>query len=225
VTIRLQFDRIPPGVEIGPHRHGVETLVYLAAGELVFTHGEDLDRRTVVRAGDALFEAPAEPHTVRNEGRVDALALLASAEPDPRRVASALRRWDPGAEPVVRRSMSVTVEGNGIRRRLLVPPGGFGSRTFALAEVELRPGAIEDWHRHRAAEHALVVLEGRGAVQVGQIEETLAPLVGIRVEPGLPHRIENTGRTPLRMVVWTSPGADPLVDRQSAEAPRRRGTA
>ena len=225
MTIRLQFDRIPPGVEIGPHRHGVETLVYVAAGEIVFEHGEHLDRRVVVRAGDVLFEAPGEHHTVRNEGSVDALALLASTDPDPRRVASMLRRWDDAAEPVVRRTAAVAVEGDGIRRRLLVPPGRFGSLTFALAEVDLAPGAVDDWHRHHAAEHALVVLEGRGAVHVGQIEETLEPLVGIRVEPGLPHRIENTGRTRLRMLVWTSPAADPLIDRQSAEAPRRRGGA
>ena len=47
MTIRLQFDRIPPGVEIGPHRHGVETIVYLAVGELVFEHGEELERRAL----------------------------------------------------------------------------------------------------------------------------------------------------------------------------------
>ena len=43
MSVRLQFDRIPPGVEVGPHRHGVETIVYLAAGELTFEHGEALE--------------------------------------------------------------------------------------------------------------------------------------------------------------------------------------
>ena len=47
MTIRLQFDRISPGVEIGPHRHGLETIVYVAAGELVFEHGEELERKAV----------------------------------------------------------------------------------------------------------------------------------------------------------------------------------
>ena len=65
----------------------------------------------------------------------------------------------------------------------------------------------------------------RGAVMVGQIEETLEPLTGIRIDPGLPHRIVNSGRMPLRLLVWVSPGSDPVVDRQSAEAPRRRGSA
>ena len=55
---RIGPDRL--SVEIGPHRHGVETIVYLAGGELVFEHGEALERRAIVRAGDVLYEAPAE---------------------------------------------------------------------------------------------------------------------------------------------------------------------
>ena len=47
------------------------------------------------------------------------------------------------------------------------------------------------------------------------------PLKGIRVDPGLPHRVENTGRTTLRYYVCGSPGTDPLEDRETAEAPRR----
>ncbi len=47
MTIRLEFNRIAPGVEIGPHRHGVESIVYLAGGELVFEHG----RRDVPQGG------------------------------------------------------------------------------------------------------------------------------------------------------------------------------
>jgi uncharacterized RmlC-like cupin family protein len=94
VSIQLQFDRIPPGVEVGPHRHGVETVVFVASGELVFEHGEELERRAMIRAGDVLYEAPAEHHLVRNEGSVDALALLASVGPDERRPGLLLQRWD-----------------------------------------------------------------------------------------------------------------------------------
>jgi mannose-6-phosphate isomerase-like protein (cupin superfamily) len=225
MTIRLQFDRIPPGVEVGPNRQTVETLVYLAAGELVFEHGEELERRAVLRAGDVLYQGPGQQQRTRNEGTTDALALLASTDPDPRRLRSMLREPRDDANLVARHASAIAVEGDGVQRRLLVRPGAFGSTTFTLTEVELARGAVDEWHRHRAAEHALVVLEGRGVVLVGQIEEILEPLTGIRVDPGLPHRIENTGRTSLRLLVWASPGVDPLVDRQSAEAPRRRGSA
>lgn len=221
MRIRLQLDRIAPGVEIGPHRHGVETIVYLAAGELVFEHGEELERRAVVHAGDVLYEAPAEHHLIRNEGTVDALALLASTDPDPRRIGTMLRRWDSDDEPVRRGDDAVVAETDGIRRRRIVGPGDFGSAAFAIAEVEVAPGVSDAWHRHPKAEHALVVFEGRGSVTVGGETETLEPLTGIRVEEGRPHRVENTGRTPLRYYVCASPGLDPVEDRETAEAPRR----
>jgi quercetin dioxygenase-like cupin family protein len=222
LTIRLQFDRIPPGAEIGPHRHGVETIVYLAGGQIVFEHGEELERRVVVDAGDVLYEAPAEYHLVRNEGTVDALALLAATELDPRRVGAMLRRWDDVTEPVRRGQEAQLDETDGIRRRLLVRPGDFGSATFTVSELTLDPGQGTEWHRHPDAEHALVVFEGRGIVTVGPEVEILEPLRGIRVEPGIPHRVENTGRTPLRYYVCASPGTDPSIDRATAEAPPRR---
>ena len=225
MRIRLQFDRIGPGVEIGPHRHGVETIVFVAGGELVFEHGEALERRTVVGTGDVLYEAPAEYHRIRNESGIDALALLASTDPDPRRVSTMLRRWDSPDEPVRRAADATVVERPGFRRRLIARPGDFGSAAFTVSEIEVAPGAIDAWHRHPGAEHAIVVFEGRGVVMVGSETETLEPLKGIRVEEGQPHRVENTGRTPLRYYVCASPGLDPAEDRALAEAPRRRTDA
>ncbi len=222
MRIRLEFDRIGPGVQIGPHRHGVETIVYMAGGELVFEHGEALERRTVIRAGDVLYEAPAEHHLVRNEAKIDALVLLASTDPDPRRLGTMLRRWDSDAEPVRRAADAVVSDASGFRRRLIVRPGDFGSAAFTVTEVEATPGAVDQWHRHPHTEHAIVVFEGRGLVTVGDETETLEPLKGIRVEEGRPHRVENTGRTSLRYYVCASPGLDPAEDRQDAEAPRRR---
>jgi quercetin dioxygenase-like cupin family protein len=221
MPIRLQLDRIPPGVEVGPHRHGAETIVYVAGGEIVFEHGERLQRRALVRAGDVLYEAPAEYHVVRNEGAVDALALLAVTDRQPRRAGDVLERWDSSAEPVRRHEDAEVATRAGIASRLLVRPGDFGSPTFSVAEIELAPGTADDWHRHAGAEHALVVLEGRGRITVGEHEETLEPLAGIRIEPGRPHRVANPGRRALRYVVCASPGIDPRHQRERVEAPRR----
>jgi len=224
VTIRLEFNRIAPGVEIGPHRHGVETLVYLAGGELVYEHGEGMDRRAEVGPGDVLYEAPAELHRVRNEGRLDALALVAVVEPDdgPIRPAAALRRWHDDAEPVRRGERARCTEADGIRRSFLVEPGDFGSVTFTITEVSMLPGAEDAWHRHPGSEHAIVVFEGRGSILVGDVEEVLEPLKGIRVLPGRAHRVRNDGRHLLRYYVCASPGTDPTIDRRTADAPSRR---
>ncbi len=224
MTIRLEFNRIAPGVEIGPNRDGVETIVYLAGGELVFEHGEELARRAVVRAGDVLYEAPSELHMVRNEGPTDALALLAAvdAEGAGRRLGEMLRRWHEDREPVRRGGEARVTEAAGIRRRFLVEPGDFGSVTFTVTEMEMQPGAADSWHVHPGSEHAIVVFEGRGTIQVGDVEETLEPLKGIRVLPGRPHRVINDSRLLLRYFVCASPGTDPTIDRRPADAPRRR---
>lgn len=222
MTIRLQLDRIPAGTEVGPHRHGVETVVYVATGELIFEHGEHLDRRAVVRAGDVLYEAPSEYHLVRNEGTIDVLALLASVEPDSHRLGVIFRRWDDEAEPVRLREGAIIVRRGGVRRRLIVRPGDFDSATFAITEVEIEPGHSDNWHRHLGAEHAFVVFEGRGIVTVGNVSETLQPMSGIRIQAGVAHRVENTGRTPLRYYVCGSPAVDPTLDREPVEAPPRR---
>lgn len=222
MSIRLQFDRIPPGVEIGPHRHGVETIVFVAGGEIVFEHGERLERRVVLGTGDVLYEAAAEYHLVRNEGPIDALALLATNEAESVGVAGSRARWRRDDEPVRRHENGRVSERGGILERILVDPGAFGTTTFMVAEVVLGPGISDAWHRHPESEQVLVVFEGRGVVTVGDITETLEPLTGIRIEPGLVHRVENTGRTRLRYYVCGSPGTDPVIDRVPAEAPPHR---
>lgn len=223
MTIRLELNRIAPGVEIGPHRHGVETLVYVAGGELVFEHGEGMQRRIAVVPGDVLYEAPAELHRVRNEGTVDALALLAVLDPDEAgRPSAALRRWHAEAEPVRRGLDARCTEAGGIRRAFLVEPGDFGSVTFTVTEVSMLPGAEDAWHVHPGAEHAIVVFEGRGSIAVGDVEEVMEPLKGIRILPGRPHRVRNDGRHLLRYFVCASPGTDPSIDRRAADAPSRR---
>lgn len=219
MTIRLQFDRIPPGAAIGPHRHGAETLVYLAAGELVFEHGTELRRRTVVRAGDALYEASAEYHLLRNESSIDALALLATVEVDPEQPGDILKTWEAEGDPVRRREEARVVESPGVRMRVLVEPGDFGTHTFSLGEVEIEPGGGTGWHRHQRSEHVIVVFEGRGTVRMGSLDETLEPLRGVRVEMGLPHAITNTGRTTLRYYVCSTPAADPLTGREDVDPP------
>lgn len=217
MPIRLQFDRIPPGVQVGPHRHGVETIAYVASGAVVFEHGEGLDRRVAIRSGDVLYEAPSEYHLIRNEGAIDALVLLAAVPAEEQAPGIVFRRWDEPDEPVRRRETARVISREGLRHRVLVEPGDFGSATFTVGEVELAPGATTGWHRHLRAEHVIVVFEGRGSVRVGSVEETLEPLKGVRVETGLPHAITNSGRMPLRYYVCATPAADPLSDREPAD--------
>lgn len=221
MSVRLQFNRIEPGVEIGPHRHGLESIVYIAGGELIFEHGRELERRVSIGPGDVLYEAPAEFHLVRNEGTADVLALIATADLDPGRPELLERRWEVAHEPVRRREEAFIAPAGDVTRRLIVEPGDFGTVTFTVTEIEVAPGGVIDWHRHPGAEHAIVVFEGRGEIAVGSIVETLEPLKGIRIQPGQAHRIANTGRLPLRYYVCGTPATSILEDRESVEAPPR----
>ncbi|HLA16436.1 MAG TPA: cupin domain-containing protein [Candidatus Limnocylindrales bacterium] len=222
MAIHLQFDRIPPGRVIGPHRHAVETIVYLAAGELVFEHGEGLERRVLVGAGDVLYETPSEHHLVRNEGRTDALALVASVETAEGSRDRGSWIWQRLEAPVRRWTEATVSDEAGIARRLISRAGDLGAPAFAVSEVEVAPGSASDWHRHPGAEHALVVLEGRGTICVEEATETIEPLSGIRIVPGAVHRVIATSRTPLRYIVIGTPGLDPARDRQPAAAPERQ---
>ncbi len=220
MAIHLRFDRIPPGAQVDSQRTGMETVVYLAAGEVAFEHGPGLSRRVVVRAGDVLYQAPFDEHLVRNDGAIDALALLASVDVDPDRPVDDQPWWRTrSVEPVRRREGAREIVAPGIRHRVLVEPGDFGTRSFSVAEIELDPGVTTGWHRHLASEHVVVVLEGRGTVRIGSLEETLEPLKGVRMEMGLPHAIVNTGRTRLRYYLCATPAADPLTDRENLDPP------
>jgi quercetin dioxygenase-like cupin family protein len=222
VPIGLSFERIPPGRRIGPHSHRAETILYLAAGELVFEHGADLEHHVVVRPGDVLYEAVGADHLVRNDGPIDALALIASSDPDERDRGPRLAGWIRGEEPVRRWVDGRVREDGGVARRLIARGGDFGSPSFSVSEIQLSPGMTGEWHRHIGAEHVIVVLEGRGEIVVEDVTETLEPLTGIRVEPGAVHRVAATGRGGLRYVLIGSPGLDPERDRTAAPAPERQ---
>jgi quercetin dioxygenase-like cupin family protein len=220
MAIQLHLDRIPPGREIGPRLQGQEAVVYVAAGEIVFEHGLSLSRHVIVRSGDVLYLAPSDEGVVRNDGAIDALALRAAIDVDVRLPLDDQPSWlMPPREPVRRREGARLIVASGMRHRVLVEPGDFGTRSFSVAEIELDPGATTGWHRHLTSEHVIVVLEGRGSVRVGSNEEILEPLKGVRVEMGLPHAIMNIGRTRLRYFLCATPAADPLTDRESLDPP------
>ncbi len=218
MPIQLQFDRIPPGRVIGPQRYQVDTILYLAAGALVVERGEDLAQRTVVGAGDVLFEAASDYHLVRNEGTIDALALLASTDVGAQGRDNGSWAWHRGAAAVRRGRSARVAEDGGIIHRLIAKGDDFGASGFAVSEVVIPPGEASEWHRHPGAEHALVVLEGRGSIHVGDITDTIEPLAGIRIVAGVPHRVVASGRTSLRYIVVAMPGLDPTLDRLPAEA-------
>lgn len=97
----------------------------------------------------------------------------------------------------------VTKDGSTIRE--LIHPSVHGNRNQSLAEATVPPESKTRLHWHRIVEEIYFILEGRGIMTIG--EEAFPVSVGdsVLIPPGNPHRIENTGRSPLKVLCACSP--------------------
>ena len=97
----------------------------------------------------------------------------------------------------------VTKDGSLIRE--LLHPAAHGNRGLSLAEAIVAPGETTALHRHRLTEEIYHVLTGSGRMTLG--EEWFPLVVGdtVCIAPGTPHRVENTGAVPLRILCCCAP--------------------
>jgi mannose-6-phosphate isomerase-like protein (cupin superfamily) len=97
----------------------------------------------------------------------------------------------------------VTKDGSLVRE--LIHPSIHGNRNLSLAEATVAPESKTRLHRHSSAEEIYFFLEGRGLMT---LEEEVFPVgVGdsVLIPPGKRHRLENTGRSPLKVLCACSP--------------------
>jgi len=97
----------------------------------------------------------------------------------------------------------VTKDGSAIRE--LMHPDRHGNRAQSLAEAVVPAGARTLLHRHRESEELYHVTAGRGRMTLGEASFEVAEGDTVLIPPGTPHRIENVGDTPLRILCTCSP--------------------
>jgi mannose-6-phosphate isomerase-like protein (cupin superfamily) len=97
----------------------------------------------------------------------------------------------------------VTKDGSTIRE--LIHPSIHGSRNQSLAEATVPPDSRTRLHWHQITEEIYFILKGRGLMTLG--EEVFPVKMGdsVLIPPGKPHRLENTGRSPLKVLCACSP--------------------
>ncbi len=97
----------------------------------------------------------------------------------------------------------LTKDGSIIRE--LMHPAIHGKRKTSLAEATLAPGSITDLHVHHISEEIYHVTQGKGTMTRGN--EVFSIEVGdtVCINPGLPHRVENTGELPLKILCCCTP--------------------
>ena len=96
-----------------------------------------------------------------------------------------------------------TKDGSIIRE--LMHPAVHGGQSLSLAEATVPVGAVTILHRHEKAEEVYHVTCGEGEMILGG--DRFAGIVGdtVRIPPGTPHRIRNTGAVDLKILCCCSP--------------------
>ena len=75
----------------------------------------------------------------------------------------------------------------------------------SLAEETLPPGAAVTPHHHRELEEIYYLVEGRGVMTVGDERQEVGAGDAIYVPRGARHTLENTGDSPIRLLVVCGP--------------------
>ena len=88
---------------------------------------------------------------------------------------------------------------------LLLAAGQFGSENLAVTWVEGEPGSEQAVHSHDGREQVYVIVQGTGAMRVGEEVEEVSAGTAILVPPGTAHSIRNVGEENLIYVSATSP--------------------
>ncbi len=88
---------------------------------------------------------------------------------------------------------------------LLLASGQFGSEKLAVTWVEGEPGSEQAVHSHQGREQVYVIVQGRGAMRVGDEVEEVAAGTMVLVPPGTDHSIRNVGEERLIYVSATAP--------------------
>lgn len=97
----------------------------------------------------------------------------------------------------------LTLDGSEVRE--LMHPDRHGGRNQSLAEATVPAGAATLLHRHRVTEELYHVSAGQGRMTLGEREFEVGPGDTVLIAPGTPHRIENTGAGPLKILCCCSP--------------------
>lgn len=97
----------------------------------------------------------------------------------------------------------VTKDGSVIRE--LMHPAVHGNRAQSFAEAIVPVGTATRLHRHGRSEEIYHIVAGWGRMTLGTERFEVSPGDTIAIPPRTPHRIENVGEEPLRILCACTP--------------------
>ena len=97
----------------------------------------------------------------------------------------------------------MTRDGSEIRE--LMHPSVHGNAAQSLAEATINPGSATRLHRHHVSEEIYYIVAGDGCMILGRERFPIVVGDAICIPPGTPHRVENRGTLPLRILCSCAP--------------------
>lgn len=97
----------------------------------------------------------------------------------------------------------ITRDGSEIRE--LMHPQTHGNQNQSLAEAIIHPGCETRLHKHLCSEELYHVVSGCGQMTLGSQIFPVAPGDTVCIVPGMPHKVENTGKRNLVILCCCAP--------------------
>jgi len=97
----------------------------------------------------------------------------------------------------------ITADGSSIRE--LAGPAWTSARNQSLAEATLDPGGETAEHYHPRSEELYYFVAGEGRMRLDADEAPVAAGDCVVIPPGTPHKLWNTGSTPLVLLCCCAP--------------------
>lgn len=101
------------------------------------------------------------------------------------------------------RESFITADGSAIRE--LAHPAWTAAENQSLAEASLGPGGETAEHYHRRSEELYYFVAGEGRMRLDEDEAPVAAGDCVVIAPGTPHKLWNTGTTPLVLLCCCAP--------------------
>jgi uncharacterized RmlC-like cupin family protein len=79
----MHLVKLPPGARAKAHLHANhESAAYVISGEIEMLHGDKLQHRTVVHAGEFVYIPAGVPHLPINASQSEAVGIIARTDPN-----------------------------------------------------------------------------------------------------------------------------------------------
>jgi len=173
----------------------IQEIMYVVSGQgTVFVDGQPNE----LEPGTAVYVVTGESYEVENPGP-ETLLIVSATAPQVN-----------GARPerrIVRYADQPSLPASGDREFRYLVTDEVGCRDLTQFFGVIAPGRAPE-HSH-VYDEVIYVLEGEGVLHTEGRDEPVSPGSSIHLPPFLPHSLENSGDSPMRIVAVFHPAGDP----------------